>query len=224
MNFPFGISTIIFIMVAIVIGVNLIPAIFGVINSTVDEPVLNDRYIEGEDKDSALADKLAGILPIVFIVIVVLGIVAWEGGWYRPVHSSNEQEPVITTNEVAAITSKARALNMTSNEVLNSMRFKLEGFPFDKFGQPLRLSREGVLTLRTNLAWIIAEKHPNHNMYQFVGVARNRTSVAVYVVGRDSHTNTPYSMRLPPGYATRSIEECIRWCMEVEKTDKVTEV
>jgi len=70
-------------------------------------------------------------------------------------------------------------------------------------------------------AYIIKAKHPEHFMYQVIEFRKFREEryrePIVNLIGIDSHTEQPYTLRCPPSFAHRSIEDCVAWCLNAYK-------
>jgi hypothetical protein len=73
------------------------------------------------------------------------------------------------------------------------------------------------LTVDSNFTWYVVEKNPTFVMYKVVGLHRRRRGMnCVYLVGKDSHTNTPWILRAPHEYLKSTIKECLAWNIGVE--------
>ena len=93
---------------------------------------------------------------------------------------------------------------------------------------PRKTTRKKYQMLSINfyvLEWSIQERHPIHLLFKVNGRAlERRVKDAVYLVGRDSHTQVPYLLRLPPDYISRTIMDCLEWCIQVEKLQQYAEI
>lgn len=96
----------------------------------------------------------------------------------------------------------------------------VEHFPKDVLVNETITSQEPIdlvvktkrLTVDTNFTWYIVEKHPAFVMYKVVGLHKRRRGMnCVYLIGRDSHTATPWILRAPHEYLKSTIKECLAW-------------
>lgn len=210
------IASLIGIMMAFVVGINLIPVFVG-----------SEEVVEEVANGSSLID----ILPLIIVVLILIGAVAWVGGivgggeglpFGRWISSWTTRRP--NPKSLGQYFSyRSWPLREDKNNLDRLVGVKIEPIEGTE-EEPLQL-RGTTLALSKEFCWYLDEKHSKHTMYKMVGLhGRHRNFNCIYILGIDSHTRQPYLLRLPPGYLQRPLEDCLRWCLQAGMGDIIKEV
>jgi len=209
------VAILITVMISIVVGINLIP-------------LVNQKAIDittgGEIPEGSAMLKLLDILPYIFIVVVILGAIAWIRG-----ESNSISIPLFrrgtSKSDVNRFTEMADRLDVSTKQLEGIVGVKIEqvtGTTVD----PMQYFRDRkIVTVSSEFQWFVVEKHPKYPMYKVVGLhPSNRNLNCAYLFGIDSHTKDPYLLRVPNTYLHRSVEDCARWCVGISGFDTLVEV
>lgn len=206
------IGVLIAIMITIIVGVSLLPAII--------------------DAEEAIVEDGGGVsLPAWFLIlmlVIVLSALAWLmgagenipiGRWISD-RTTQRPNPKYLKEYFSY---KAHSLRDDRINLDGIVGIKIE--PVDGTDEePLQL-RNGLLVLSKNFGWYLNEKHSRHILYKMVGLhRRHRNFNSVYLLGKDTHTKQPYLLRLPPSHLQRDLQECLEWCVQAGKGDIIKEV
>lgn len=209
------IAVLVGIMVAIVMGVSLIPLFVG-------EPEVVEEAVEVVENGGALGS----VVVYVFVIVLILGAVAIIGGtegisfdWFRRWISGRPNPKFLTQS----FSYKSKSLREDRSNLDKLIGVKIE--PIDGTEEePLQL-RGKTLVLSKEFSWYLDEKHSAYTMYKLVGLHhRHRNLNSVFIIGKDIHTGLPYLLRLPPDYLEESLGDCIGWCIQAGKGDILKEV
>ena len=73
--------------------------------------------------------------------------------------------------------------------------------------------------------WIVLERHSHYSLFKVLGVSlRKGVKDVNYLLGRDYYTGVPFSLMCPPDYAKKGMEDCLRWCMQADKSEVIVQV
>ena len=185
-------------MIAIVVGVNLVPGIIDSVNKASENGTL---------PEGTAVSALADVLPIIFVVVIIMGAVAWIAG--AP-GASRTRERIRETVERIRLHGRFgwlpttrldrewyrdRAIGISGEQMLANIGAtgvfisQLES-DRDVGSEPMTIfPSEKKLWIDTNFDWYIMEKNPDFEMYKMVGVHKKQRGLnCVYIVGQDSHT------------------------------------
>lgn len=211
------VAVVVGIIMAIVVGVSIIPTIVDAIRPEVVEETTEVVETGG---------TLASVLVYVFIATLLLGAVAWIAGegtisfdWFHRWISGRPNPKFLNQS----FSYKSQFLRKDRGNLDKLLGIKIEPVNGTE-EEPLQL-RGKTLVLSKEFAWYLDEKHSVYTMYKLVGLHhRHRNLNSVFIVGKDIHTGQPYLLRLPPGYLEEPLGDCIGWCIQAGKGDKLKEV
>lgn len=200
------IGVVIAIMIAIVVGVNLIPIITGVV----------ENATEGA---STTVSSLIGILPYIFVAVILLGAVAWIGGIGTTDRGTDRREKIkeftirLVRNPKSLIVSIKRASSswtQYTNNLDELLGIKTVVASENNAVEALLLNSDRQLFINEkDYDWYITDKNPNQDMFKVVGLHKEDSAQnKVYLLGRNITTNTPYLVEAPIGYLEATCLDC----------------
>lgn len=209
------VGVLISVMIAIVVGVNLIPTIIGVTTNLTEEA--------GE---GTAVSTLMGILPYIFVAVILIGVVAWLGG--SPFGDSDEKKE--RREKVKQFFGNAREVILRIEESSESWEQYINNLDellgiktvVAKNNQDvpglvelngLYLNTERELWIDKSYDWYIADKHPERDVFKLVGLHKKDASQnRVYILGADHEGGTPYLKEVPAEtYLEASCEYCLKY-------------
>lgn len=203
------VAALIAIMIAIVVGVNLIPA------------MTESAIAENPELEGSVAGLLVDALPIIFVAVVILGTVAWIGVGSGGRDDSSSSSSVYK-NDKSLIARLKRASNELAQYVNNLdafLRIKTinavdnGSIPGIKELEGLHLNSKGELWIDSSFDWYLVEKHPEQDTFKVVGLHKEDASKnVVYLLGRDLTSGVPRLAPVPASrYIEASCEDCLKW-------------
>lgn len=70
--------------------------------------------------------------------------------------------------------------------------------------------------------WQVIEAHPEFMLVKAIRFRPQfRDEDMVLLLGQDIHTGQDFSLRCPPSYLNKSIEDCRRWCINVGRKELI---
>lgn len=225
-----NIAMLIGVMIAIVIGVTFASGIVDTVANTT---------AQGGNPLSPAMQTMLDILPVIYVTVIILGAVAWIGGSATGRRTARGLFESIRLHGVFGGFRNSpflreyfsrRVLEISGAELMQ--KIGVEAVLIDRLFdnsvtdvEPIDMQERDNWWVDTNYDWYIVEKHPKFEMYKMVGLhKRQRGLNCVYVLGKDSHTETPYMLRCPPEYLKQPIMECVRWNMNIDEAFDLKEV
>jgi len=205
------VATLIGVMIAIVVGINLVPVITETISN-----------VTAEGNVSTGLSGLMSILPMVFVAVIILGAVAFIGGAIGG-----------STEERKERREKVRAFFKNPREVI--LRIEKESKKWSpytnnldallgiktindiKAGSEYGLSLNGDKELYIHPAydWYIADKHPDKDIFKVVGLHKEDANLnKVYLLGVSQVSNAPFLAKIPLSRLYVSCKGCLDWARE----------
>lgn len=192
-------------MVAIVVGINLIPAII--------ESIAQVEETNPEATSGALRGLL-NILPYVFVAVVILGAVSWMG--FQEGDSSNTREVTIKTyrNKRSLVSRLKKASNdlsdyMNNLDTILGIRTLVAN---TQHGLMLTKNNELLIEKDTEQGgvwdWYLVDKAEDQLMFKVVGLNREDASKnVVFVLG--TNNNQPYLINVPNEHVESTKKEWV---------------
>ena len=172
-----------------------------------------------EEPPTEAAGVVAAILPILIGLIIGLGVfITLSPGmlskireWFTNRKNSKELYQLLQYQALAP------------NDITPTLNLKLE--PIEgTVDNPIQISRQQLLFSK-EFSYYFTEKSKKYPMYKLVGLHnQHRNLNCIYLIGKDTHTEVPYLLRLPPDYISKDLDECIRWCIQAGQGDIIKEV
>ncbi len=188
------IAVLIGIVIAIVVGINLIQPI-----SSAVETITTPTY-------SSAVSSISGILPIIFAAIIILGAVSWMG--FGMSSKKNKKEP-----SQVSITVKHNGLSIINILINKSSQYeKFINNLDDVLGVktvtyynnsnekiPLHLDSNKELYIDDqNYDWYIVDKHPTQTMFKVIGLHKGDASKnVVYIIGANEIVDNEETIKKP---------------------------
>ena len=172
------------------------------------------------------------------LVSAVISLIIYVNGWWGCLFATMLLNPIMTVEGMGeSLNSRlfwiglnngkyciSKSMHIDITKLIGSFGLSL----LDQGGEsePAILSRpQKYLTVSRMYNWFITEKHKKYELYKLIGIhQRDPRMDAVYLIGRDLHTGTPYLLREPPRYMRRPIEDCLHWNIGISNTDRLVEV
>lgn len=211
-----NVAALIGIMIAIVVGVCLIPSITDGIDSARNEGVTIEDAAAGVGGLSSAESALLSALPIIFVTIIILGAIAWIG--FRddvrmPSLSWLKRNGGRALGNDEGLIARIAKASENWNEYINNLDEYLEiktqnAWPLSGI-MGLHLSGENALTIDSRgYDWYITDKNPEQAEFKVVGLhKKNAGKNQVYLLG--SNGEGPYLHIVPAEYIEADYEECI---------------
>jgi len=210
------VATLIGIVMAVVVGVSLIPTITSTVDQAQQAATTTDPVTGAVTSTMpASAVGLLDILPIVFVAVILLGAIAWMGGLGSKDGGGERRE------EVAKIFKNAKGFVLrieksskqwesylnNLDELLGIKTVKNDCDDRHMLGLMLeRVSGENLLRIDDkSYDWYIADKASDQDMFKVVGLHKKDTSKnLVYLLGKNE--KGPYLVKLPNEYLESKVE------------------
>ena len=198
-------------IIAIVVGVNLLPvitdSITSVTNSTGGEPL------------SPALSGLLGALPYVFVAVILLGVVAWLGGFV----GGDKEEKEARQEKVKAFFKNPREVilrieNSSKNwkQYINNLDdlLGIKTMVGDSIPNGLLLNADKELWIDSAYHWYIADKYPDQDIFKVVGLSKEDASEnKVYILGISKDSHKAFLTKVPTEYLEASCKQCCDWSM-----------
>jgi hypothetical protein len=211
-------------IIAIVVGVNLIGPITETTKTITD--ATTTMVVSGITTTtpvySSAISSLVGVLPFIFVAVIILGAVAWIGGFgfggsseekeeKKKEKATYEGQPVLRTNSahtISVVEKASEALLWFQNDLEGLLGIKTETDNHKYFG--LSLESNTLLINEEDYDWYITAKQKDENVFKVVGLNKaDAANNVVYVLGKwnDIHPeNVPFLIKIP----TDRVEDEIR--------------
>ncbi len=182
-------------MIAIVVGVNMFP----VVTSMTQEITPDKGY-------SSAVSSLAGIFPIIFVTVIILGAVAWmvfdsEDGLSLPIPNFRRNRKIRNSRELMEYLDnivQKKMLEYANNldELLGIRTIVRKKIDEDSTG--LLITSTRALNISDEFDWYIVGKNKDYNMFKIVGLHKKDASKnCVYVLGNNGEK--PYLIKITDG-------------------------
>lgn len=210
------VAVLIGVMMAIVVGVNLIPAITGSIAEVTEEAT-------GE---ATAVTALVGVLPYIFVAVIIIGAVAWLGGSW----GGSEEDKSERKGKVKAFFGNAKEVIIRIEEASSNWEQFINNLDEllgiqtvearSKNEKPistlegLYLTSDGELQIDSkNFDWYIADKHPSRTTFKVVGLHKSNAILnKVYLLGTTELERVPFLTEVPAEqYLELSCQQCLDW-------------
>lgn len=207
------IAALIGIMIAIIVGVNLLPTITGSIKQVTEQAAAEEAPITG-----AMA-TLLDVLPIVFVAMLLLGAVSWLGSRGTGSSGNDEEEGVESVairlvrnpkSLIIRITKASKNWSQYINNLDELLGIKTIVASEDNMVAGFLLDKDGKLFINEeNYDWYLTDKNPTQDMFKVVGLHKEDSNKnLVYLLGRNGGIDTPYLIELPQNYLELSWTDC----------------
>jgi len=202
------VATLIGVMIAVVVGVNLIGPIMEVANN-----------ITQEEGVSPAVSSLVGILPFIFVVVIILGAVAWIGGGIGGSTEEKEErrEKVKSffknpREVILRIEKKSKKWSPYINNLDDLLGIKTINDLKAGSEYGLSLNEERELYIHPSYDWYVADKHPDKDIFKIVGLHKEDANFnKVYLLGVNKESNVPFLVEVPPSRLEVSCKSCLDW-------------
>ena len=185
------------IMIAIVVGVSVIPVITETTKAVTSDP----------NTPSSLS-AVANILPIILLVVIVMGAVAFMGGGFGD-REGKSVTVKVTKNKKSFILEIERQTSKLEPYINNLDKYLgITTMNYGRYGDYNSNSTEKFLGLDSatkeltinseSFDWYIVDKHEELPMFKVVGLHKKDAEKNVaYLLGKNPETNKPYLISLP---------------------------
>jgi hypothetical protein len=184
------------------VGVNLLSPI----QEEIAEGVDNGTY-------SGTVGSLTSLVPIVFTVMIVFGVVRQMSGTEGEVRREKVKKTVVSVYKNSRdlilrieTASKKNAKFIQNMDELLGVTTKVVDDPDNalkliKLGVPNEDGRNFQLDISSCFDWYIADKHPNLYMFKIVGLhKKDNGKNVVCIIGKDNEHENPYLIDVPIEY------------------------
>jgi hypothetical protein len=205
------VATLIGIMIAIVVGVNLLPLITETISNVTAEGDL-----------SPAVSSLMNVLPYIFVAVIIIGAVAWMvgsfGGSTEEKEERREKVKAFFKNPREVILRVERASKKWSPYINNldallGIKTINDIKAGDEYGLSLNAERE--LYIHPTYDWYVADKHPDKDIFMVVGLHKEDASLnRVYLLGVSQVNNLPFLVEVPASKLETNCKTCLDWAKE----------
>ena len=183
------VSALIGVMIAIVVGVNLLPTVLKTVANITEEA-------------PASVSALIGVLPYIFVVVITLGAVAWMGsGSSEQKEERKEQFKAFFKNPRDVIlriekSSKNWSRYLNNLDSLLGIKTINDIYAGSEYGLSLNEDRE--LYIHPGYDWYVADKYPDKDIFKVVGLHKEDANLNhVYLLGIDEGKNKPFLVEIP---------------------------
>lgn len=175
------------ILIAIVVGVSLVPVIINSVNVLTETSEVSPAIL-----------SIVQFIPIIFIAILILGAVVCLSGFSI---GGTDEVPKKTKNSKDLI---KRLKKQSSNfgEYINNLDAILGLVTINKVevDKPLYLGTNRELYISQDFDWYIVDKHPEKLFFKIVGLHKNDANKnVVYLLGKNKKNNSPYLVEVSIG-------------------------
>lgn len=203
------------IMMAILVGVILIPVITSRIGQVTERAATESQPLPG-----GLAAPLS-ILLFVFVAVLILGAVAWISGVGASDGGSERRARVrevavkLVKNPKSLIISVKRASSNWIQYTNNLDEFLGVKTVVDGTIDSLYLDGSRRLLINEDsFDWYIADKDPSRDMFKVVGLHKEDSSKnRVYLLGRNVSTEIPYLVEVPTDFLEAACLDCASYAI-----------
>lgn len=210
-----SIGVLIAVMITIVVGVSLIPLVTEVTTN-----------VTSSEETPAAVSGVIGVLPYVFVAVIVLGAVAWIGGLGTGDGGSDRRNRVkeftikmVRNPKSLVVSIKKASSNWTkyTNNLDELLGIKTVVASEYNNVEGLLLNKDKQLFINEdNYDWYITDKNPNQDMFKVVGLHKeDSTQNKVYLLGKNITTNTPYLIEAPIVYLEADCLECAAYIAKI---------
>lgn len=204
------------IMVAIVVGVNLIPIITEVTNNVTqgENPIV---------EPGSAVSALAGVLPYVFAAFILLGAVAWIGGIGLGSEEKEERREKVKSffgnakDVILRIEKSSKNWSQYLNNLDSLLGIKTINDVSAGSEYGLSLNKERELYIHPSYDWYVVDKYPDKDIFKVVGLHKEDANLnRVYLLGIDEKKNKPFLAEVPARLLELDCKHCLNWATETK--------
>ena len=212
------VAALIGVMIAIVVGVSLISPVQEVAQQATSPTTDAITGVVTPAVATGATASLLGILPIIFVAVIILGAISWigfagEGGTARrnkvmaAVKALKNPKELMLRFEKSSRAWAEYLNNLDELLGIRTVRAK------ENSGFGLRL-QGSELWIDEGYHWFMADKAQDQDVFKIVGLhKKDAEQNCVYLLGKNNESSQPFLIKLPNPYldAAYKCSDCITW-------------